>query len=102
MIPSWTGRRLSRAFPAWTFLAAVSTYSLKEAAENGKLLAEQTYRTLSKGIMGFGAVYLSAKVGSIFFDPSFPEAYHLVIQVPGPAVAAILAIGLTLRPDTAE
>ena len=52
--------------------------------------------------MGFGALYLSAKVGAIFFDPSFPEAYHLVIQVPGPAVAAILAIGLTLRPDTAE
>ena len=52
--------------------------------------------------MGFGAVYLSAKVGAIFFDPSFPEAYHLDIQVPGPAVAAILAIGLTLRPDTAE
>ena len=62
VIPSWTGRRLSRAFPAWTFLAAVSTYNLKEAAENGKLLADSTCRTLSKGINGFGAVYLSAKV----------------------------------------
>lgn len=101
VIPSWTGRRLSRAFPAWTFLAAVSTYNLKEAAENGKLLADQTYRTLSKGIKGFGAIYLSAKVGAIFFDPSFPEAYHAVKLVPGPALAAILAVGLTLRPDTA-
>ena len=69
VIPSWTGRRLSRAFPAWTFLAAVSTYNLKEAAENGKLLADQTYRTLSRGIKGFGAVYLSAKVGAAF-DPN--------------------------------
>jgi hypothetical protein len=102
VIPSWTGRRLSRAFPAWTFLAAVSTYNLKEAAENGKLLADQSYRTLSRGIKGFGAVYLSAKVGAIFFDPSFPEAYHAVKLVPGPALAAILAVGLTLRPDTAE
>jgi len=102
VIPSWTGRRLSRAFPAWTFLAAVSTYNLKEAAENGKLLADSTYRTLSKGIRGFGAVYLSAKVGAIFFDPSFPEAYHAVKLVPGPAAAAILMVGLTLRPDKVE
>ena len=42
------------------------------------------------------------QVGAIFFDPSFPEAYHAVKLVPGPALAAILAVGLTLRPDTAE
>ena len=41
-------------------------------------------------------------MGAIFFDPSFPEAYHAVKLVPGPALAAILAVGLTLRPDTAD
>merc|ERR1712238_224395 len=30
VIPSWTGRRISRAFPAWTFLAAVTSFDLKE------------------------------------------------------------------------
>jgi len=99
VIPSWTGRRLSLVFPAWTLLAAVSSINLKEAAESGKLLADSTYRTLSDGLRGFGAVYLAAKVGAVFLDPSFPEAYHAVKMVPGPAAAAILMVGLTLRPD---
>jgi hypothetical protein len=99
VIPSWTGRRLSLAFPAWTLLATVSSINLKEAAESGKLLADSTYCTLSDGLRGFGAVYLSAKFGAVVLDPSFPEAYHAVKMVPGPAAAAILMIGLTLRPD---
>ena len=41
--PSWTGRRISRAFPAWTLLAAASSISLKEAVESGKLLTDKTY-----------------------------------------------------------
>ena len=38
VVPSWTGRRLSRHFPAWTLLAAASSFNLKEAVENGKSL----------------------------------------------------------------
>ena len=90
---------LARAFPAWTLLAAVTAYDLKEAAESGKLLAASSYRTLSNGVKGFGTVYLGAKVGAVFFDPSFPQSYHAVEMVPGWATAAILLVGLTLRSD---
>jgi hypothetical protein len=99
VIPSWTARRLARAFPAWTLLAAVTSYDLKEAAENGRLLADSSYRTLSKGVKGFGAIYLGARFGAVFLDPSWPASYHAVTQVPGWAAAAILMMGLTLRSD---
>ena len=78
VVPSWTGRRLSRAFPAWSLLAAACSYNLKEAAESGKLLGDSTYRTLSGGLAGLGAFYLSAKVGAVFFDPSFPVHYKSI------------------------
>ena len=54
VMPSWTGRRCSRAFPAWTLLAAVSSYNLKEARESGRRLADRSYRTLSNGLAAFG------------------------------------------------
>lgn len=96
VIPSWTGRRLARAFPAWTLLAAVSAFDLKEAVEHGKLGAS---RGLAAGIQGFGTLYLGAKVGAIFLDSSFPESYHAVNMVPGWAAAAIVLVGFTLRSD---
>lgn len=99
VIPSWTGRRLARHFPVWTLLGAVTSYTLKEAAESGKLYTDATYRNLSNGLKGFGTLYLGAKVGAVFLDPSFPEAYHAVIMVPGWATAAIIMVGLTLRSD---
>lgn len=102
VVPSWTGRRLSRAFPAWTLLAAGTSLSLKEATENGKLLADATCRTLSKGLAGFGAVYLSAKAGAVFLDPSFPVHYGIVKMVPAAQLAASIMIGLTLRPDSRD
>lgn len=68
----------------------------------GKLLVDSTYQTLSKGLAGFGAVYLSAKVGAVFFDPSFPVHYKIVTQVPAWQAAASAMIGLTLRPDTTD
>jgi len=99
VIPSWTSRRLSRAFPAWTLLGAVTSFDLKEATENGTLLVDENCRYLSNGIKGFGTLYLAARAGVLFLDPSFPEAFHMVNQVPGLAVAAILMVGLTLRSD---
>jgi hypothetical protein len=99
VIPSWTSRRLSRAFPAWTFLAAVTSFDLKEAAESGNLLAGSKYRTLSNGLTAFGTLYVGAKAGAAFLDPSFPASFHVINQVPGLAVAAILLFSLTLRSD---
>ena len=99
VVPSWTGRRLSRAFPAWTLLAAATSFDLKEARESGKLISDSTYTTLSNGLKGLGAVYLSAKVGAVFFDPSFPVHYGIVKMVPAAQLGASLAIGLTLRSD---
>ena len=100
--PSWTGRRCSRAFAAWTLLAATSSFNLKDAVENGKRFADSSYDTLSKGLAGLGAVYLSSKVGAVFFDPSFPVHYKIVSQVPAAQLAAATLIGLTLRPDKAK
>jgi len=115
VIPSWTGRRISRAFPAWTFLAAVTSFDLKEASEmktkkkassndgsgNGTPIFAESfgYRSLSNGIKGFGVVHLASKAGAIFLDPSFPESYHAVQLVPGWAAAAIVFVTLTLRSD---
>ena len=102
VVPSWTGRRLARAYPAWTLLAAASSINLKEAAENGKLLVDSTYRSLSNGLTAFGAIYLASKTGSVLLDPSFPDSYHAVKMVPTWAAAGAAMIGLTLRPDKAE
>jgi hypothetical protein len=99
VVPSWTGRRCSRAFPAWTLLAAATSYTLKEAAESGKLLTDPTYRALSGGLTGLGALYLAAKAGAVFIDPSFPVHYGIVSKVFPAQFAAAVLIGLTLRPD---
>jgi len=99
VVPSWTGRRLARAFPAWTLLAAVSSFNLKEATENGRLLVDPAYRTLSNGLTGFGSLYLAGRVGAVFFDPSFPGSYHAVKMVPAWQAFAAVMIGLTLRSD---
>ena len=99
VVPSWTGRRCSRAFAAWTLLAATASFDLKEAVEGGRRRADAACQRLSTGLAGFGAVYLSAKVGAVFFDPSFPVHYKIVTMVPAAQLAASALIGLTLRPD---
>ena len=48
---------------------------------------------------GFGGLYLGARAGAVLLDPSFPEHFGMVNQVPGLAVAAALMVGLTLRSD---
>mmetsp|Transcript_31142 Transcript_31142/g.45583 ORF Transcript_31142/g.45583 Transcript_31142/m.45583 type:complete len:395 (+) Transcript_31142:110-1294(+) len=98
VMPSWLSRRISRKFALVTLLGATTSFDLKEAAESGKLLVESNYRTLSKGVKGFGALYFAGRSG-VFFDPSFPEHFGVVNQVPGLAVACALMVALTLRSD---
>ena len=99
VIPSWTSRRLSRAFPIYTLLGAVTCLDLKEAAEDGRILLDDNYRALSKGVKTFGGLYLGARAGAVLFDPSFPKHFGMVNQVPGLAAAAIVMVALTLRSD---
>ena len=99
VIPSWTSRRLSRAFPIYTFLGAVTAFDLKEATEQGQILTDESSRLLSTGVRGFGGLYLGARAGAVLLDPSFPKHFGMVNQVPGLAVMAILMVGLTLRSD---
>jgi hypothetical protein len=60
---------------------------------------DENYRYLSNGVKGFGGLYLGTRARAVFFDPSFPEVFHAVTQVPGLAMAAIVMVGLTLRWD---
>ena len=91
--------RLPGRFDSPRGVAAVSAFNLKEACESGKLLADSACRTLSAGLTGLGATYLTAKFGAVFLAPSFPVHYKIVMQVPAAQAAASLLIGLTLRPD---
>jgi len=97
-IPTWTGRRCSRAFAAWTILGATTAFDLKEATENDTL-GSHTSRALSNGLKGFGSMYLLARAGCVLLDPSWPHAYHAITQVPAWATAAIFMTGLALRSD---
>ena len=69
VLPSWTSRRCSRAFPAWMLLAAVSSINLKEARESGRMFMDKSYQTLSTGLAAFGGTYLTARAGAVFIDP---------------------------------
>ena len=105
VMPSWLSRRISRKFALITLLGATTAFDLKEATESGKLWlvdestkSNNNYRTLSNGLKASGGLYFASRSG-VIFDPSFPEHFGVVNQVPGLAVACALMVALTLRSD---
>jgi len=67
-VPSILGKRLSRAAAAWTFLAAVSAYVLKDATQRGRIHSGTTFRYLRYGLIGSSGLHLllvALKLGGI-------------------------------------
>lgn len=66
-VPSFLGRRLSRAYGGWLLLAAAMSYALKDAAERGRLSAS-TFRTLNRGLAASSAFHLAVTVAKFVLD----------------------------------
>jgi len=95
-VPSFLGARLSRAFSAWTLLAAVACHALHDAADRG-LLFDTTSQTLKRGLEGFAGYHLLLVVLKMTLDS--PARYPAALACPAWSLASIAIFGLALRPD---
>mmetsp|Transcript_120959 Transcript_120959/g.301835 ORF Transcript_120959/g.301835 Transcript_120959/m.301835 type:complete len:497 (-) Transcript_120959:223-1713(-) len=57
-VPTFLGARLSRAASAWTFLAAVAAYVLKDASQRGRIHSGTTFRFLRLGLIASSGAHL--------------------------------------------
>jgi len=101
-IPVILGRRLSRAASAFTFLAAVVSYSLKDAIERGETLRNNNYSKyaiLRKGL-GVGSLLHVTLValkligvddgGFLLPGDGLRKVYSMMLQAPFAGVVGIL------------
>eukprot|EP00404_Azadinium_spinosum_P014960 CAMPEP_0180513882 /NCGR_PEP_ID=MMETSP1036_2-20121128/52424_1 /TAXON_ID=632150 /ORGANISM="Azadinium spinosum, Strain 3D9" /LENGTH=320 /DNA_ID=CAMNT_0022525249 /DNA_START=442 /DNA_END=1404 /DNA_ORIENTATION=- len=57
-VPTFLGERLSRAASAWTLLAAVAAYVLKDAMQRGRVHSGSTFRYLRRGLIASCGAHL--------------------------------------------
>lgn len=98
-VPTILGKRLSRAAGAWTFLAAVVAYVLKDAAERGRLHAS-TFRTLRRGLAAASGAHLllvALKLAGIDGGRAgLLSLYPGALSVPGASLASLVMYCLSL------
>ncbi|KAG8467676.1 hypothetical protein KFE25_006728 [Diacronema lutheri] len=98
-VPSFLGRRLSRAYGAWLLLAAVSMFCCKDAAERGRLNAS-TFRMLSGGVAASASFHIAITVAKLACDDM--ALYANAIAVTPASVASLLAYALALGTCTSR
>ena len=105
-IPVILGRRISRAASAWTFLAAVISYSLKDAVERGESLRDGSpFDILRRGLalgsflhLTLVALKLAGVDGGGFLLPGdgLWKVYPMMLKEPFAGIIAILTYCLAI------
>lgn len=105
-IPAILGRRISRAATAWTFLAAVVSYSLKDAVERGESLRDgSSYDVLRKGLTVGSFLHLALVAlkligvdggGLILPGDGLWKVYPMMLKEPFAGIMAILTYCLAI------
>jgi len=87
-VPTFLGEKLSRAASAWTLLAAVAAYVLKDAAQRGRIHSGSTFRYLRRGLI--------ASCGAHLLLVAFKMAGGVALPCPKASVASLVMHGLVV------
>lgn len=93
-VPTILGRSLSRAASAWTLLAAVVAYVLKDASQRGRIHSGTTFRYLRYGMIASSGAHLlliAMKLGGIDGGrAALSQFYPGALACPKVALASLL------------